>query len=61
MSILKVVPYSVITKAIEKECLEGEHPWFETREEFEEWAGDIVDGIAMEILDTLEIEYDTEK
>ena len=61
MSILKVIPYSVITEAIERECLNGDNPWFETREEFEEWAGDIVDSIAMEILDTLEIEFDTEK
>lgn len=61
MDSTKTIPYSVIAEAIENEALKGDTPWFQSKEEFENWAGDILDCIIFEILNTLGIDFDTEK
>lgn len=60
MKLLNSIPYIEITKSIEKEALGGDNPWFDTREEFEEWAGDILDCIMFQVLDDLGINYYTD-
>ena len=61
MDLTKTIPYSIITKAIENEALGGDTPWFQSKEEFEKWAGDVLDCIIFEILDTLGIDFDTKR
>lgn len=59
--IIEKIPYSVITKVIEEEALGGESPWFQSKEDFEKWSGDVLDCIIFKILYTLGIEADAEK
>ena len=61
MDLTKTIPYSVITKAIENEVLDGDTPWFQSKEDFENWAADVLDCIIFKILDTLGLDFDTEK